>query len=389
MTSEFESPASVHPRRRMIIMLAAIGVLLGGLIAFNLIKGRMVAKYMASSPIPTVTVTTLKADYQQWQVQLNAVATLRAVRGVDVTTEVAGLVRAVNFNSGDEVQGGAVLAQLNADSDIALLQSLQADAELARTAFERNKAQFEAAAISKAQLDTDAANFKSKQAQVAQQEALVQKKTLRAPFAGRLGISKVNPGQYLNPADQLVTLQALDPIYVDFFVPQQELPRIAVGQPVGFTIDAFKDTAFAGKIKAIDPKLASDTRNVQVEALLANSKRQLLPGMFGRVNVETGAPQRYITLPQTAVTYNPYGSTVFILKESDKKDSKGKAVRVAQQIFIKTGPTRGDQVAVIDGVAPGTEVVTSGGLKLKNGTPVVVDNSLAPTNDPNPTPQEQ
>ncbi len=388
MTSEFESAASVHPRRRMIIMLAAVGVLLAGLIAFNLIKGRMIAKYMASSPIPTVTVTTMKADYQPWQVQLKAAGTLRAVHGVDVTTEVAGLVRAVYFNSGDEVQAGAALAQLNADSDVALLQSLQADAELAKTAFERNKAQFEAAAISKAQLDTDAANLKSKQAQVAQQEALVQKKTLRAPFAGRLGISRVNPGQYLNPADQLVTLQALDPIYVDFSVPQQELPRIAVGQPANFTVDAFKDTPFAGKIKAIDPKLAADTRNVQVEALLSNPQRQLLPGMFGRVEVEVGAPQRYLTLPQTAITYNPYGSTAFLLKDSDKKDAKGKTVRVAEQIFVRTGATRGDQVAIIEGIAPGAEVVTSGGLKLKNGTPVVVDNSLAPTNDPNPAPQE-
>jgi membrane fusion protein (multidrug efflux system) len=373
----------------MIIMLVIVGVLLGGIIAFNLIKGRMIAKFMAESPTPPATVTTMKAEYQAWQPQLGAVGTLRAVRGVDVTTEVAGLVRSVHFASGDEVKAGAVLAELNADSDVALLHSLEAQADLARTAFERNRAQLEARAISQAQLDSDAANLKSTQAQVAQQLALLRKKTLRAPFAGRLGISKVNPGQYLNPADQLVTLQAIDPIYVDFFLPQQELQKVSVGQPMTLAIDVVKGASFTGSISAVDPRVALETRNVQVEATLANPKRQLLPGMFGRVSVAVGAEQRYLTLPQTAITYNPYGSTVFIAKDSGKKDDKGKPMRVAQQVFVKTGPTRGDQVAIVTGIEPGAEVVTSGGLKLKNGTPLTVDNSLLPANDPNPAPQEQ
>jgi membrane fusion protein (multidrug efflux system) len=373
----------------MIIMLVIVGVVLGAIVAFNLFKGHMIAKYMAESPTPTATVSTMKAEYQQWQPQLNAVGTLRAVRGVEVTTEVAGLVRSVNFKSGDEVQAGAVLAELNADSDIALLHSLEAQAELARTAFERNRAQFEAQAISQAQLDTDSATLKSAQAQAAQQLALVRKKTLRAPFAGRLGITKVNPGQYLNPADQLVTLQAIDPIYVDFFLPQQELQSVVVGQPLTLVTNAVVGASFTGNISAIDPKVMSDTRNVQVEATLANPKKQLLPGMFGRVDVAVGTEQRYLTLPQTAITYNPYGATVFIVKASDKKDDKGNAVRVAQQVFVKTGLVRGDQVAIVSGIEPGTEVVTSGGLKLKNGTPIKVDNSVQPANDPNPAPQER
>jgi membrane fusion protein (multidrug efflux system) len=334
----------------------------------------------------------MKAEYQLWQPQLNAVGTLRAVRGVDVTTEVAGLVRSVNFKSGDEVKAGQVLAQLNADSDIAQLRSLEAAAELASTVYERDKAQLAAEVISKAQVDTDAGDLKSKRAQVAQQQAVVEKKTLRAPFAGKLGISIVNPGQYLNPADKLVTLQTIDPIYVDFYLPQQQLPQVAIGQTVTLTTDTYKDVVFTGKINAINPKIDTNTRNVQVEATIPNAKRQLLPGMFVNVRVNSGEENRYITLPQTAITFNPYGDMVFVVKPSDKKedkDEKGNARLVAQQVFVTTGPTRGDQVAILKGIEPGTEVVTSGQVKLKNGTPLVVDNKVQPSNSPNPTPQEK
>src|SRR5947199_6615392 len=219
-------------KKRMVIMLISVGVLLGGIIGFNVIKGVMIKKFMANSPVPTATVTAIPVNYQAWQPQLSAVGTLRAVRGVDVTTEVAGLVRSIAFKSGDEVRPNQVLAQLNADSDIAQLHALEAAAELASTVYERDKAQFDAQAISKAQVDADAADLKSKRAQVAQQNALISKKTLRAPFAGKLGISTVNPGQYLNPSDKLVTLQSIDPIFVDFYLPQQQLPQVAIGQKV-------------------------------------------------------------------------------------------------------------------------------------------------------------
>jgi membrane fusion protein (multidrug efflux system) len=380
-------------KKRMTIMLVAVGLLLGGVIGFNFFKGYMIQKYMASAPIPPATVSTMKADFQQWQPQLTAVGTLRAVRGVDVTTEVAGLVRSVNFKSGDEVKAGQVLTELNADSDLGLLHSLEAAAELAATVYERDKAQFEADVLSKAQLDNDAADLKSKRAQVAQQVATVDKKTLRAPFAGKLGISTVNPGQYLNPGDKLVTLQAIDPIYVDFFLPQQQLPQVAIGQQIVLTADAYHDTTFAGKISAINPKVDTNTRNVQIEATVGNTKRLLLPGMFATVIVSSGGEQRYLTLPQTAITYNPYGDTVFVVKRSEskdqKKDEKTPPALVAQQVFVTTGPTRGDQVAILTGIEPGTEVVTSGGVKLKNGTPLVINNSIQPLNSPNPSPQEK
>jgi membrane fusion protein, multidrug efflux system len=379
-------------KKRMTIMLIAVGLLIGGLVGFNFFKGYMMQKYMGKGPQPAATVSAMKAEYQVWQPQLNAVGTLRAVRGVDVTTEVAGLVRSINFKSGDEVKAGQVLAQLNADSDIAQLHSLEAAAELASTVYERDKAQLAAEVISKAQVDTDAGDLKSKRAQVAQQQAVVEKKTLRAPFAGKLGISIVNPGQYLNPADKLVTLQTIDPIYVDFYLPQQQLPQVAIGQTLTLMTDSYKDVPFPGKINAINPKIDTNTRNVQVEATVPNPKRQLLPGMFANVRVNSGEESRYITLPQTAITFNPYGDTVFVVKPSEKKedkDEKGNARLLAQQVFVTTGPTRGDQVAILKGIEPGTEVVTSGQVKLKTGTPLIVDNKVQPSNSPNPKPQEQ
>ncbi len=379
-------------KKRMTIMLIAVGLLIGGLVGYNYFKGYMMQKYMGKGGQPPATVSAMKAEYQLWQPQLNAVGTLRAVRGVDVTTEVAGLVRSVNFKSGDEVKAGQVLAQLNADSDIAQLRSLEAAAELASTVYERDKAQLAAEVISKAQVDTDAGDLKSKRAQVAQQQAVVEKKTLRAPFAGKLGISIVNPGQYLNPADKLVTLQTIDLVYVDFYLPQQQLPQVTIGQTVTLTTDTYKGVTFTGKINAINPKIDTNTRNVQVEATIPNAKRQLLPGMFANVRVNSGEENRYITLPQTAITFNPYGDTVFVVKPSDKKedkDEKGNARLLAQQVFVTTGPTRGDQVAILKGIEPGTEVVTSGQVKLKNGTPLIVDNKVQPSNSPNPKPQEQ
>jgi membrane fusion protein, multidrug efflux system len=375
-------------KKRMIIMLVAVAVLLGGLVGFNFFKGYMMQKYMASAPIPSSTVTSMKAQYQQWQPQLSAVGTLRAVRGVDVTSEVAGLVRSIEFKSGDEVKAGQVLAQLNADSDIAQLHSLEAAADLAATVYERDKQQLEADVISKAQVDTDAGDLKSKRAQVAQQAALVEKKTIRAPFAGKTGISTVNPGQYLNPGDKLVTLQTIDPIYVDFNLPQQQLPMVAIGQKVALSADAYKGVSFDGRVNAINPKVDTNTRNVQIEATIPNAKRLLLPGMFATVKLSSGDEQRYLTLPQTSITYNPYGNTVFVVKASDKKDDKGNAPLIAQQVFVTLGPTRGDQVAILKGVEAGTEVVTSGQTKLKNGSPIVINNSVQPADSPNPTPQE-
>lgn len=375
--------------KRMVIMLICVGLLLAALVGFNQFRTHMFARFMAGNAAPPATVSAVVASYQSWQPQLAAVGSLRAVRGVDVTTEVAGLVREVAFSSGQEAKAGQVLVRLNADSDVALLQSLKAAAELAQTVYQRDKAQYDIKAIAKAQLDADAADLKGKKAQVAQQAALLDKKTIRAPFAGRLGITTINPGQYINPGDAIVTLQAIDPIYADFYLPQQQLGQLAIGQTIVVDTNAYSGKTFVGKIQSVSPKVDSATRNVQIEASVDNHERKLLPGMYANVKIDAGAGQRYLTLPQTAITYNPYGATVFIVKPGTQPNAQGKTLPVAQQVFVTPGPTRGDQVAILKGVDAGTQVVTSGQLKLKNGTPLVIDNRVQPADNPNPTPQEQ
>jgi membrane fusion protein (multidrug efflux system) len=295
----------------------------------------------------------------------------------------------VAFSSGQEVRAKQVLVRLNDDADVALLHSLEAAAELAQTVYRRDQAQYDIKAIAKAQLDADAADLKGKQAQVAGQAALVEKKTIRAPFAGRLGITTINPGQYINPGDAIVTLQAIDPIYADFYLPQQQLGQLAIGQTIVVDTNAYSGQTFTGKIQSVSPKVDSATRNVQIEASVDNHERKLLPGMYANVKIDAGAGQRYLTLPQTAITYNPYGATVFLVKPGTQPNAQGKTLPVAQQVFVTPGPTRGDQVAILKGVDAGAQVVTSGQLKLKNGTPLVINNSVQPTDSPNPAPQEQ
>ncbi|HEX8758310.1 MAG TPA: efflux RND transporter periplasmic adaptor subunit, partial [Steroidobacteraceae bacterium] len=271
-----------------------------------------------------------------------------------------------------------------ADPDLAQLQALQAEANLAALTYHRDLIQYQAQAIGRAQLDTDAANLKSTREQEAAQAALVAKKTVRAPFAGRLGITTVNPGQYLNPGDPIVTLESVDPIYVDFHLPQDELARVAVGQTVHVTADAFGGKTFDGQITSIDPLVDPSTRNFQAEATIRNPGHKLLPGMFVRTAVDAGAKERYLTLPQTAITYNPYGQTVYLVRNPAKPGGHP----TAQLIFVTLGPARGDQVAVVKGLKEGDVVVSSGQMKIKNGSELTVNNSVLPLNEPNPTPQE-
>jgi membrane fusion protein, multidrug efflux system len=219
--------------------------------------------------------------------------------------------------------------------------------------------------------------LKNARAQVAEQQAVLDKKTLRAPFAGRLGIRAVDLGQYLSAGTAVVTLQALDPIFVEFFVPQQDVDRVRLGEPLRVTVDAFKGQTFDGKISAVNPKVDTGTRNLQVQATLQNPDHKLLPGMYATIDITTGAPENYITLPQTAISYNPYGNTVYVVVKNDA--AGGKPELVARQTFVTTGPTRGDQVAVLKGVKAGDTVVTAGQIKLHNGSRLVINNSITPT----------
>lgn len=374
--------------KRMVIMLVALGVLFGGIFGYKAFMGMMMKKHMSAGGPPPVTVTAIRAASQVWQPKLNAVGSLRAVRGVDVTSEITGLVRGIHFTSGDEVKAGQLLVELNADVENAQLHTLEAAAELAQIVYDRDRKQFEAQAVSRAALDADSADLKGKQAAVAQQAALVAKKSISAPFAGKLGISLINPGQYVNPGDKIVTLQSLDSIYVDFYLPQQELSRISLGQTVLATTDTYPDKIFTGKVTAIDPKVDTQTRNVQVQATILNPKHELLPGMYASVEIQAGEIMRYLTLPKTAVTFNPYGETVYLVEEQ-AKGTGGKKVLTAKQTFITIGSSRGDQVAVLTGIKEGDLVITSGQLKLKNGSTVIINNRVQPLNDPAPKPIDE
>jgi membrane fusion protein (multidrug efflux system) len=362
-----------------VVAVVVLVVVIAGIKTITIM--RMIAQAKANGA-PAQTVTTTLAASSDWQPQITAVGSVRAVHGVDITTEVTGLVRSLEFHSGEDARRGQVLVRLNADADIATRHALEAAADLAATVYARDKVQFDAQAISQAQLDADAADLKNKRAQAAAQAALVDKKVLRAPFDGRLGITTVNPGQYLNTGDKVVTLQELDPVYVDFRLPQEQLAQVHPGLEVRVSLDAFPGESFPGKINAVDPLVDASSRNFQAEATIANPARKVLPGMFVRVVVLSGAQQHYLTLPQTSITFNPYGSTVFLVQ----KDDKGK--RTAQQTFVTTGATRGDQIAVLTGVKEGDEVVTSGQLKLKNGTPLDISTLAQPSDAANPKPQE-
>ena len=394
--------------KRWLIMVGCVVALIvvaGGLWGYNVSKKMAAFKAMGK---PKQTVTATHVQPQQWRNELHAMGSLRAVRGADLAPEVAGTVDRVNFESGTDVKAGAVLLQLRVNDERAKLDALQAAADLTESVYRRNRQQFDAKAISQAQLDSDATNVKSAKAQVAQQQALVDKKIIRAPFAGHLGIREVDEGQYIAAGTKVVTLQALDPIHIDFAVPQQELAVISAGQAVTVRVDVFPDKTFSGRIAAIDPAVDINTRTVKVRATLKNPERKLLPGMFARVALETGDPQEYLTLPQTAITYNPYGESVFIVTTPDRLDgaahdqaaaqaakqkpkagSDQQTELVAKQVFIKVGPKRGDQVAILGGIEKGDEVVTSGQLKLKNGVPVIINNSVEPRNNPAPTPREE
>ena len=385
-------PAALNPipplrRRRLWLWLPIVGVT--SILVFAAIFAFPILAYMKKGfpQQPPATVATITARYDNWFPEIRVVGSLKPVRGADLSVEVPGIVEQVNFDSGGDVQAGAQVLHLR-DGDIAAkLHTLQAAQELAQANFDRDKAQVERNLISHAQFDTTSATLASAKAQVAEQQAILDKYTLRAPFAGHLGVRTVNAGQYLAPGTAVVTLQALDPIFLDFSLPQQQLDEIRVGQELSVTVDAYPDTKFTGKITTIDPKVDPATRNVAVRATLPNPQRKLLPGMYATAQITTGTPQRYITLPQTAITFNPYGSMVFVVQKST--DKVGKQILAAKQIVVTTGDTRGDQVAVTKGLNEGDVVVSAGQLKLLNDSPVVINNAIEPANDPNPHPVER
>lgn len=370
-------------KKRMIIMLIILAILFGSIVAYKLFIKLMTKKYFAKMQQQTVTVSTIKVGYSTWLPTQKSVGSTRAITGVNVTTDLAGMVQTIYFTPGAIITKGTPMVQLNASTQIGQLQADEATAKLDEITYKRDKAQFAVGGVSKQQLDSDYQNWQNALGQVVSQKGTLEKLTIRAPFTGRLGISAVNPGQYLNTGDTVATLQTLDPIYVDFYLPQQTLGQLKVQQAVSVTTDAFAKHTFTGKITTIDPLVDTETRNVEVEATVANPDYLLLPGMFTNVVVDIGVKQPYLTVPQTAITYNPFGDLVYIVTDHGKNPD-GSSILIANQAFVTTGSTRGDQIAVLTGLKAGQTIVSSGQLKLNNGSHITVNNQVQPSNNPHP-----
>jgi membrane fusion protein (multidrug efflux system) len=374
---------SPSTRKRMIVMIVGVVLFLGLLAGFNVFKGIMAGRAAAQGGEPPQTVTATQVKEEAWQPSLRAVGTVRARQGADLAFEVPGVVVRIDVTPGAEVRQGAPLVSLNDETEASQLRQLQAAAALAKASFRRAREQFEAKILSPADFETAEADFKAKEAAAQSQVAVVAKKHLVAPFAGRVGIVGTSQGAYLTAGTTVMTLQQLDQVYVDFYLPQRDAGQIRPGQKVDATLDAFPDKTFTGRVTTVNPKVDANTRNVQVEATFPNPGRALVPGMFANLTLDLGGHAMNLTLPQAAVTFNPYGAVVFVAKGEAASGYK------AQQVFVTTGATRGDQVAILTGLKPGELVVTSGALKLRNGTPLVVDNKVQPASDPTPKPQER
>jgi membrane fusion protein (multidrug efflux system) len=369
--------------KRSIGMLAAILLVVGAIAFWKYYTIRtLIAKMSAQKPPPTV-VSSIKAVEEVWQERRHAVGSLAAVQGVTVSNELPGTVQSIAFESGTLVKQGDLLVQLDVTNDQAQLRGLEAQATLARVNLDRAKGLRNSNTNAQTDLDTAEAQHQQAQAAVDTLKANIAKKTITAPFAGQLGLRQVNLGQYLAAGTAIVTLQAMDPIYVNFTVPQQDVVNLSPKQSVQVSIDAYPGEAFDGAINAINAKVDDATRNLAVQATLGNAGGKLKPGMFGAVDVLLPRQARLITLPQATIVYNPYGNAVYIVEKS--KEAAGAGALIARQRFVQLGETRGDQVAVLKGVQIGDEVVTSGQIKLRNGAAVAINNSVTPENNPAPT----
>jgi membrane fusion protein (multidrug efflux system) len=371
---------------RLAMMLLLVALVGAGLIGFQRFKAGILKQVVESIRTQVPTVATAPASMQQWQARQAAVGSARASKGADLAAEIGGVVDRIEFESGQDVAAGKVLLRLRANDDDAKLAQLEASADLANVTLQRDQKQLASHGVAQATVDSDAANLKVARAQVAAQQAVMAEKIVRAPFAGRLGVRQVDVGQFIAAGTAIVTLQQLDPMFVDFYLPQQALGQIAVGQKVEVTADAYPGRTFAGVVSSLNAKVDSSSRMLQVRASLPNADDALLPGMYLNVSVATGEPRSLVTIPTAAVAFNPYGSLVYVLQH--QKDSTGKEQQVVRQQFVTTGASRGDQISILKGLGADDIVVTAGQLKLHNGSVVNIDNAVQPTDNPAPVPQD-
>jgi membrane fusion protein (multidrug efflux system) len=371
-------------KKRMFWMLAVVIVFIAIIASVKTFQIKAAMAQGASYQPPPEAVTTVVAKTDEWNTTLNAIGSVAAVQGVTVAADLPGLVQEIAFTSGQSVNQGDVLIRLDTKQERAQFAAAEAQRELARLELARTQALLGKSLISQSTYDTAAATFKSADAGVGQIRATIERKTIRAPFAGALGIRQVNLGQYLAGGAPIVSLQSLRPVYVNFTVPQQEIGLVSVGSSVQVTSDALGQPE-VGRIAAFDSVIDESTRNARVQAIFDNRSGKLRPGMFVEAQIARGARTTVIALPVSAISYAPFGDSVFIVE--DVKGPNGKSYRGVRQQFVKLGGARGDQVAVLTGVKPGEEIVTSGVFKLRPGAAVTVNNKIQPGNNPAPKPE--
>jgi len=372
--------------KRFAIMLVGFILVVGALGYYKYTQIMAGMAKGASFVPPPDAVTTARAAEETWQNTINSVGTFAPVQGVTVGAEESGKVVAIAFESGQPVKKGDLLVQLDVSVEKAQLAVSEAKAELAKTNLERYQKLAGSGAIAQSDMDNVQSQLKQAQAEADSLQATIDRRTIRAPFSGRTGIRQVQLGQYLSAGNPVVTLQTLDPIYLNFSLPQQELSRIHAGQVVNVEVDSFPAEVFEGKISAINSELDASTRNVDVQATLANAGEKLRSGMFAKVSVQLEESQKVITLPSTAINRAPYFDSVYVIEQM--KDPQGKSYLGARQQLVKLGPTRGDQIAVLSGVKAGEEVATSGLFKLRPGGAVKINNDVMPENKVQPKPRD-
>jgi membrane fusion protein (multidrug efflux system) len=373
-------------KKRMILTLIGMAAFIAvvGTVKYRQVQAG-IAQHAAFQP-PPEAVTTVRAREDRWPSTVASIGTVEAVHGVTVAADLPGLVSRIEFESGKKVRAGDVLVRLDTRQEQAQFAAAESQRGLTTVNFERIKGLREKGITSQAEYDKAAAEHKQAVAQTGETQATIGRKTIRAPFSGVLGLRQVNLGQYLKAGDPIVSLQSLDPIYVNFSVPQQQLGDLRVGAEVRVTAQGVENSDPTGTITAVNSVVDEATRNIQVQATLANREDKLRPGMFVEAQVVLGASTPVVALPTSAISYAPYGNSVFIV--GDMKGPKGQTYRGVRQQFVKLGSSRGDQVAVVSGVKPGEEVVTSGVFKLRNGAAVVVNNKVQPSNNPAPKPED-
>jgi membrane fusion protein, multidrug efflux system len=372
--------------KRMISMLAALIAVLGGL---GFVKYRQVEAAIAmgaSFQPPPTAVTTVVAHRETWPSTLSVIGTAAAIQGVTVSADLPGTIDKIHFESGQWVREGDVLVELDTRQERAQLANLEAQRDLARVNYDRAQQLVKAGVISRSDYDSASAQQKATEAQVGDIEAAIARKTIHAPFSGVLGIRQVSLGQYLAAGQAIVSLQSLSPIYVNFGVPQQDTPKVIAGHVIRVTNSDLPGMAFTGRITALDSVINEQTRNIQVQSIVTNKDNKLRPGMFVQVELPLGEPRQVIPLPASAINYAPYGDSVFVVVEM--KDAKGNIYRGVRQQVVKIEGSRGDQVAVVSGLNPGEEIVSSGAFRLRNGAPVQVNNTVKPSNSPSPKPED-